>query len=96
MLRIATADPDLSTYRPDAPWQAIWDEAVQEGQGKTVIEPLSNPSRVSRWSHLDILPGRDRTPPAPPQDRVGGGVTPAVLSHNRAYGSVPWRFMQHI
>jgi len=28
--------------------------------------------------------------------RVGGGITPAVLPHHRAYGSVPRRFMQHI
>jgi hypothetical protein len=28
--------------------------------------------------------------------RVGGGVTPAVLSHHRAYGSVPRRFTQDI
>ena len=26
-------------------------------------------------------------------DRVGGGITPAVLSHHRAYGSVPRRFL---
>ena len=28
--------------------------------------------------------------------QVGGGVTPAVLPHHRAYGSVPRRFMNHI
>jgi len=28
--------------------------------------------------------------------RVGGGVASPVLSHHRAYGSVPRRFMRHI
>jgi len=28
--------------------------------------------------------------------RVGGGVTPAVLPHHRAYGSVPRRFMKNV
>ncbi|MBN1293147.1 MAG: hypothetical protein JXB48_15020 [Candidatus Latescibacteria bacterium] len=31
-----------------------------------------------------------------PVDRVGGGNAPADLPHRRAYGSVPWRFMNHI
>ncbi len=26
-------------------------------------------------------------------NRVGGGITPAVLPHHRAYGSVPRRFL---
>ena len=29
-------------------------------------------------------------------NRVGGGVTHAVLPHHRAYGSVPRRFMKHM
>jgi len=35
-------------------------------------------------------------PVLPSPYRVGGGVTPAVLSHHRAYGSVPRRFTQDI
>ena len=34
------------------------------------------------------LEGKKKAP-----DRVGGGIAPAVLSHHRAYGSVPRRFL---
>ncbi|RJP21797.1 MAG: hypothetical protein C4520_09065, partial [Candidatus Abyssobacteria bacterium SURF_5] len=40
-----------------------------------------------QWMKADLAYGANR---------VGGGVAPADLSHHRAYGSVPRRFMKYL